>query len=238
MNGRKAMATELCSAIVQKSNTLKNIDMVVCPPYTLLDTAGQIIAHSECMLGAQDLDVHDDGAYTGQISAGMLKDSGCEWVIIGHSERRTLFGESHQTVCEKTKNALKSGLRPIICVGETADERNAGQAVSVVQEQLQYVIDEIGIYAFANVTIAYEPVWAIGTGLTPTPEDAQSMHAHIRELLRAQQKAAAEACRILYGGSMKQHNAKALLGCPDIDGGLIGGASLSADEFIGICNAA
>ncbi len=238
MNGRRVMANELCAAIVNEMQNLKNIDVALCPPFILLDEARKMTAGSECMLGAQDLDMHDDGAYTGQVSAGMLKDAGCEWVIIGHSERRTLFGETNLTVGKKTKQALNRGLKPIVCVGETEDERKTGQETSIVQEQLQSVIDEIGIDSCKDITIAYEPVWAIGTGLTATPEEAQGMHSFIRKQLRSQHDETAKACRILYGGSMKQNNASSLLGCPDIDGGLIGGASLNADEFLGICRSA
>lgn len=238
MNGRKAMAAALCSAIVENVQACNDLDVAICPPFTLLDAVNQIIAGRGCMLGSQDLDRHDDGAYTGQISAGMLKDCGCELVIIGHSERRSLFEETDKIVCDKAMTALKHGIQPIICVGETKDERKAGKALSVVQKQVQFVIDEIGIQAFADAIIAYEPIWAIGTGLTPTPEEAQTMHFNIRGIIRAQHRGIAETSRILYGGSMNQDNAGALLGCPDIDGGLVGGASLSADQFLGICRAA
>ncbi|MCY4150152.1 MAG: triose-phosphate isomerase [Gammaproteobacteria bacterium] len=238
MNGRRAMAHELCTAIANEMPRLGNIDVVLCPPFILLDEVRKMITDSECMLGAQDLDMHDDGAYTGQVSAGMLQDAGCEWVIIGHSERRTLFGESNLTVGQKAKQALAHGLKPIVCVGETEDERKAGQETSIVQGQLQSVIDETGIDSCKDMTIAYEPVWAIGTGLTATPEEAQAMHSFIREQLGSQGDETAKACRILYGGSMKQDNASSLLECPDIDGGLIGGASLTADEFLGICRSA
>ncbi|MYB35589.1 MAG: triose-phosphate isomerase [Gammaproteobacteria bacterium] len=238
MNGRRAMANELCSTIMHEMQNFKNIDVTLCPPFILLDEVRKMTADSECMLGAQDLDMHNDGAYTGQVSAGMLKDAGCEWVIIGHSERRTLFGETNLTVGKKAKQALDHGLKPIVCVGETEGERKAGQETSIVQGQLQSVIDEIGIDSCKDMTIAYEPVWAIGTGLTATPEEAQTMHAFIREQLDLQHDETAKACRILYGGSMKQDNAGSLLGCPDIDGGLIGGASLNAGEFLGICRSA
>lgn len=238
MNGRRAMASELCAAIVNEVQNLQNIEVTLCPPFILLDAVCRMTADSECMLGAQDLDMHDDGAYTGQVSAGMLKDAGCEWVIIGHSERRTLFGETNLTVGRKAKQALNRGLKPIVCVGETEGERRAGQEKSIVQGQLQSVIGEIGIGACKDITIAYEPVWAIGTGLTATPEEAQVMHAFIREQLSSKHDETAKTCRILYGGSMKQDNAASLLECPDIDGGLIGGAALNAREFLGICRSA
>jgi len=238
MNGRKVMASKLCTTIANEMQSLGNIDVALCPPFTLLEEVRQMIAGSACSLGAQDLDMHDDGAYTGQVSAGMLKDSGCEWVIIGHSERRALFGETSHSVSKKTKQALENDLKPIICVGETEDERKAGQEASVVQGQLQSVIDEIGVGSVKNITIAYEPVWAIGTGLTATPEQAQAMHSFIREQLGSRHHETAKTCRILYGGSMKESNAGNLLGCPDIDGGLIGSASLNAEEFLGICRSA
>ncbi|MCY4051673.1 MAG: triose-phosphate isomerase [Gammaproteobacteria bacterium] len=235
MNGRRAMANELCTKIVEEIQNLENIDVALCPPFILLNEVQKMIADNNCMLGAQDLDMHDDGAYTGQVSAEMLKDAGCEWVIIGHSERRTLFGETNLIVSKKVKQALNHGLNPILCVGETEDERKAGQEKTVVQEQLQSVIDEIGIESCKNIAIAYEPVWAIGTGLTATSDEAQTIHSFIREQISSLDDEVANSCRILYGGSMKKNNASSLLVCPDIDGGLIGGASLSADEFLGIC---
>ncbi len=235
MNGRRAMANELCSKIVKEIQNLENIDVVLCPPFILLEEVRKMTTGSNCLLGAQDLDIHDDGAYTGQVSAGMLKDAGCEWAIIGHSERRTFFGETNLMVGKKAKQALSHGLKPIVCVGETENEREAGQEKTVVQEQLLSVINEIGIESCKDITIAYEPVWAIGTGLTATSDEAQTIHCFIRELLDSQNDEVADSCRILYGGSMKPNNARSLLGCSDIDGGLIGGASLNADEFLGIC---
>ena len=238
MNGRRAMAVELCSDIVKGLRELEGIDVAICPPFTLLDTVHEAIAGSACMLGAQDMDLHGDGAYTGQVSAGMLKDCGCELVILGHSERRTLYGETDRSVTDKTEVALKNGMRPIVCVGETREEREGGRAENVVAGQLRSVIDGVGIESFVDAIIAYEPVWAIGTGLTAMPEQAQAMHAFIRNLLAERDRETARICRLLYGGSMKADNAAGLLGCPDIDGGLIGGASLAAEDFLGICKAA
>jgi len=168
----------------------------------------------------------------------MLLDCGCEYVIVGHSERRTLYGESSSDVASKFKAALEAGLRPILCVGETLEQRQAENTEAVINEQLNVVIDAVGIAAFDNAVIAYEPVWAIGTGMTATPEQAQDVHRHIRDLLSSQDAAIAESIQILYGGSMKGENAAGLLTMPDIDGGLIGGASLQAADFLAIAEAA
>ena len=238
MNGGRAMAVELCTRIVEVAHNLENIDIVLCPPFTLLDTVNLAIEDSFCRLGAQDMDLHDSGAYTGQISAALLKDCGCEYVIIGHSERRSLYGETDQIIADKIKKALKNELCAIFCVGETLQEQESGKTQEVISRQLQVVIDTVGIASFANIVIAYEPVWAIGTGLTAIPEQAQGVHQAIREQLAIQDSSIAQKCHILYGGSMKPDNAAELLGCPDINGGLIGGASLVADDFLNICKAA
>ena len=184
------------------------------------------------------MDVNDGGAFTGQTSAAMLNDLNCKYVILGHSERRQFYGETDQSVAGKTAKALEAGLIPIVCVGESQAEREGGITEEVVGRQLKAVLDHVGVDAFAKSVIAYEPVWAIGTGLTASPEQAQEVHAFIRGMLAAENEAVAQQCQILYGGSMKPGNAAELIANPDIDGGLIGGAALAAEDFLGICKAA
>lgn len=238
MNGDRAMAEVLCSEIVTGARAMNDVEIVVCPPFTLLNSVDLVIQDSNCKLGAQDMDLNENGAFTGQISNTMLKDSGCEYVILGHSERRTIYAETDQLVANKVDKALKSGLIAILCVGETQQEREANITAEVVSRQIQAVIDVIGIQAFDNVIIAYEPVWAIGTGLTATPDQAQNVHQAIRQQLAGLDAEIAEGCRILYGGSMKPENAAELISKTDIDGGLIGGAALKAEDFLAICGAA
>jgi len=189
------------------------------------------------MLGAQNLNVNPKGAFTGEVSADMIKDFGARYVIVGHSERRCFYGETNDVVAEKTKAAIGAGLTPILCVGESLEERETGKTEAVLTEQLNSVISLIGIDAFDGVIIAYEPIWAIGTGLTATPEQAQSAHLFIRNLLATSNDKIAQKTQILYGGSMNAGNAADLISCPDIDGGLIGGAALKADDFLQICKA-
>ncbi len=238
MNGDKVMAESLCADIVKGAANLDNVDILLCPPYTLLTQVGVVIEDSGCKLGAQDMDINSSGAFTGQISAAMLKDCGCEYVILGHSERRTIYAESDALVAQKVSVALENDLTAILCVGETQEQREAGTTEEVVSSQIQAVIDLVGITAFESIVIAYEPVWAIGTGLTATPDQAQQVHQGIRQQLASADAAIAEGCRILYGGSMKADNATELLAKPDIDGGLIGGAALKANDFLAICQAA
>ncbi len=238
MNADMAMATALAQEVVAGSAGLANVDILLCPPYPYLFAVGKALEGSACQLGAQDVDRHDRGAFTGQVGASMLLDSGCSHVIVGHSERRTLYHETNALVAEKTGAALDSGLVPILCIGETRREREEGIARKVVSSQIQAVTDPLGIDAFRRVVIAYEPVWAIGTGLTATPGQAQEIHRHIRRELAGLDEGIAAGCRILYGGSMKPDNAQELVAQPDIDGGLIGGASLNARDFLGICRAA
>jgi triosephosphate isomerase len=210
----------------------------VCPPYILIPLAAEKLAGSPVAWGGQNLSVHKSGAYTGEISGPMLRDYDCTYVIVGHSERRTLYGENDAMVVEKYGAAQAAGLIPILCVGETLQEREANQTEVVVARQLDAVLDKHGIGSFKNAVIAYEPVWAIGTGKTATPQQAQEVHRFIRSRLTARDKTVAENTRILYGGSMKGSNARELLAQADIDGGLIGGASLQAEEFLTICRAA
>ena len=238
MNGTQSMARDLCQGIAAGMAQLGDVDVLVCPPAILIATAADALRGSEVGVGGQDLDVNPGGAFTGQTSAAMLLDAGCSHVIVGHSERRQFYGDTDALVADKTQVALDAGLTPIVCLGESQQERESGVTEQVVGDQLRAVLDKVGIAAFANIVIAYEPVWAIGTGLTATPEQAQEVHAFIRGILGAEDSAVAEQCRILYGGSMKPGNAAELISKPDIDGGLIGGASLTSEDFLGICAAA
>lgn len=211
-------------------------DVAVCVPYPYLSETAVALASSDLRWGAQDCSAHAQGAYTGEVSVAMLSEFGCRYVIVGHSERRQFHAETDQLVADKAKIALAAGLTPIVCVGETLAQREAGETESVVKRQLSAVIHALG-HCAGEMVVAYEPVWAIGTGRVATPEQAQAVHA----LLRAQLKAAtphADGMKILYGGSMKPDNAATLMAQPDIDGGLIGGASLKAADFVAICRAA
>ncbi len=212
-------------------------ELAVCVPAPYLAQAQAALAGSGVQWGAQDLSVHDSGAYTGEVSAAMLGDFGCRYVIVGHSERRSYHGESDELVAQKAVRALVSGLTPIVCVGETLAEREQGATDAVVIRQLKPVLAAVGAN-LANIVIAYEPVWAIGTGKTATPDMAQQVHELIRTTLAQADASAAAKVRILYGGSMKPDNAAELLAKPDIDGGLIGGASLKATDFLAIARAA
>lgn len=213
-------------------------EMAVCPPYPYLGQAQLALQGSPLALGAQSLSEHASGAFTGEVSAAMLLEFGCRYVLVGHSERRALFGETDAVVAAKFAAAQEAGLVPVLCVGETLDERNAGQTASVIARQLSAVLDRVGVNAMASAVVAYEPVWAIGTGVTASPAQAQEVHAAIRAQVAALDIGVAEGLRILYGGSVKPQNAKELFGQADIDGGLIGGAALVADDFLAICLAA
>jgi triosephosphate isomerase len=211
-------------------------DVAVCVPFPYLSETAATLAGSDVRWGAQDCSVHEQGAYTGEVSAAMLAELGCRYAIVGHSERRAMHAESDQLVADKAKAALGRGVTPIVCVGETLAQREAGQTEAVVKRQLSAVIHTLA-HCAGEMVVAYEPVWAIGTGLSASPEQAQAVHA----LLRAQLRAAtphADGMKILYGGSVKPDNALALFSQPDIDGGLIGGASLKAADFVAICRAA
>lgn len=210
-------------------------EVAVCVPFPFLSETAVTLAGSDLRWGAQDCSAHEQGAFTGEVSAGMLAEFGCRYVIVGHSERRALHAESDPLVADKAKAALARGVTPIVCVGETLAQREAGQTEAVVKRQLSAVIHALG-HCAGEMVVAYEPVWAIGTGLTATPEQAQSVHAVLRAQLRAA-TAHADAMRLLYGGSVKPDNAAALFAQPDIDGGLIGGASLKAADFVAICRA-
>lgn len=237
MNKTLADACELAEAITQNIPERLDVDVVLCPPFTALKAVGDVIDHTNIKLGAQNMHWMPDGAYTGEISAGMLRDIYCHFVILGHSERRTYFGETDEIVNRKVTAALAAHLTPIVCVGETLEERDGGNAFAVVQRQLKGSLDGLGA-GLAKIVVAYEPVWAIGTGRTAEPCDAQEMHAYIRGVLaELGGDAVAQSIRIQYGGSMKPSNAAKLLAQPDIDGGLIGGAALDARAFIDIVNA-
>ncbi len=215
-----------------------SVDVVLCPPYLGLAAVGAELAGSAVGLGAQNAHWEESGAFTGEVSPGMLLTLACQWVILGHSERRQLFGETDEGVSRRTRAALGAGLKPILCIGETLGQREAGQAESIVLGQLDRGLEGLSAEQVLSVAVAYEPVWAIGTGRTATPEEAQVVHALIRARLRESFGEAAETVRIQYGGSVKSDNAAELFGQADIDGGLIGGASLRAEEFAAIVRAA
>ena len=232
MNGDLASATALVEAVLAGDRGAAEV--AVCPPAVFLMKIGGMLDGSEVALGAQNVCDQEKGAYTGEISAAMLKECGCRYVIVGHSERRTLYGESDALVAARFAMAQRAGLTPILCVGETLEEREQGVTESVVARQLDAVVERSGGAALGAAVIAYEPVWAIGTGKVATPEQAQAVHRFVRERLAALDAGVAEQVRILYGGSMNPANAAELLAQADIDGGLIGGASLKADDFLAI----
>ena len=210
-------------------------EVLVCAPFPYLAQVELLIQGSKVMLGAQNLNTNSSGAYTGEVSADMIKDFGARHVIVGHSERRSLYGETSTMVAEKTKAALNAGLTPLLCIGESIEQRDSGNTEAVIEKQLSAVIELVGIEAFNQIIIAYEPVWAIGTGVTATPEQAQEAHLFIRSLLAKNDESVAQKTPILYGGSMNASNASELISCADIDGGLIGGAALKAEDFLQIC---
>jgi len=238
MNGSRASIKELLDGLKAGIGEVKTAEVAVCPPYVYLADVQARLEGTPIAWGGQNLSTEPGGAFTGEISADMLLDFGCKYVIVGHSERRTLYGEDDALVARKYAVARAAGLIPILCVGETLEERENGTTEAVVARQLKAVIDREGIEALADGVIAYEPVWAIGTGKTASPEQAQEVHAFIRQLLAESDAGVAEQVRIQYGGSMNPGNAAELLAQPDIDGGLIGGASLKADDFLSICRAA
>lgn len=236
MNGDAASAESLLASVRDGARDLPGV-AGVCPPYPYLALAASRLAGSAVSWGAQDVCAFEDGAYTGEVSARMLVDLGCTWVLVGHSERRTLFGDTDAEVVRKTTRALAAGLMPVVCLGETLAEREAGATESVLARQIDAVCPVLRD-AGERCVLAYEPVWAIGTGLTAAPAQAQSAHAFIRARLAAGGVLAAPGLRLLYGGSVKPSNAVELFGQPDVDGGLIGGASLVAADFLSICRAA
>jgi triosephosphate isomerase len=238
MNGSLAANAVLLSGIKSGLGSPSNCDIAVCVPAPYFSQCKSELAGSTVAWGAQDMSMHESGAYTGEVSAAMLLDFGCRYVIVGHSERRTYHGETNDLVAQKTQRALKAGLTPIVCVGETLSQREAGQTEHVVGEQVEAILNSLERNKLTHIVVAYEPVWAIGTGKTATPQMAQEVHAMIRAKFAAKDPGGAANVQILYGGSMKPDNAKELLAMPDIDGGLIGGASLKAADFLGIIHAA
>ena len=234
MNASKESVNKLVMGILSGMSNVSS-EVVICAPFPYLSQVEALITHSQVRLGAQNLNTNMSGAFTGEVSADMIKDFGAQHVIVGHSERRSLYGETNTIVAEKVKAALDSGLIPLFCVGETLEQREAGETESVVAAQINTVVDLVGIDAFLNIVVAYEPVWAIGTGVTASPEQAQEVHAFIRQLLANNNYDVAQQTPILYGGSMNATNAKELIACADIDGGLIGGASLKPEDFLQIC---
>lgn len=236
MNASKVMLNELLAGIT--ANAAQQTDVVVFPPAPYLLAAADKLQGSPVKFGGQNLNANDSGAYTGEVSASMLVDCGCEAVLVGHSERRTLFAETDADVLAKTEAALAAGLVPYVCIGETLAERDANKTEAVVEQQINAVLNGLTVQQLAKCVFAYEPVWAIGTGKTASPEQAQQVHAFIRGLIAAKDEELALNSHILYGGSVKASNAKELFDQQDIDGGLVGGASLKAEEFLGICNPA
>ncbi|MGH8285671.1 MAG: triose-phosphate isomerase [Steroidobacteraceae bacterium] len=238
MHGSRAENGALVEAIIAQLPPESNAECVVCPPFVYLQDVARLLRDSPVMLGAQSVSAESHGAYTGEIAAAMLKDVGCTYVIVGHSERRLLFGEHDRFVARKFAAAQAKGLMPILCVGEQLAERESGRTHEVVSRQIEAVLELCGAESLTNAVIAYEPVWAIGTGRNATPEQAQDVHAFIRGRIGARDARIAAATRILYGGSVKASNAAELFSMPDVDGGLIGGASLKAEEFVAILAAA
>ena len=238
MHGSKKEAHALVEGIKRGIKQDISTDVLILPPFPYLSEINSLLGGTTLLLGAQNLYLGGQGAFTGEVSGPMLAEMGCQYVLVGHSERRSLFQEDLSLVAAKFKAAQEAKLIPILCVGETKKEREEGKTESIIQKQLESVSELVGLSAFQQAVIAYEPVWAIGTGLTATPDQAEVVHAFIRSLISKIQVDLAKTIRILYGGSMKPENAQALLAMPDIDGGLIGGASLEVESFLNICKAA
>lgn len=239
MNGSLATNAQLLDDIVVASSEANSSsEVLVCAPFVYLSQLQEKLMSTEVRWGSQDVSSKKMGAYTGEVAASMLSDFSCGYVIVGHSERRAYHLESNELVAQKALRAIESGLTAIVCVGETLEERESGQTNAIVSAQLKAVLEVLSDDDLNKIVVAYEPVWAIGTGKTATPEMAQEVHADLRALIAARNMVVAEKVRILYGGSMKPDNAKELLSMPDIDGGLIGGASLKAVDFFAIVNAA
>ncbi len=237
MHGNLQQNEALLSAILRDIDGLA-VGVAVCVPFPYLQQTANLLSGSVVAWGAQTLSEHPSGAYTGEVSASMLRDFGCRYVLVGHSERRALFGETDAAVAAKFRSAQVNGLVPVLCVGETLAERDAGRTLEVVRAQVNAVINLLGVEALASAVVAYEPVWAIGTGVTASPAQAQEVHAAIRDHIAGANCNVAQALPILYGGSVKAQNAAALFACKDIDGGLIGGAALVAEDFVAVCRAA
>ena len=238
MHGSLPENQALLDKVAVVADGLSRAHAAVCVPFPYLAQVQSALAGSKAAWGGQNVSQHPKGAFTGEVSAGMLREFGCRYVIVGHSERRQLFGEDDATVALKAMAVLAEGMVPVVCVGETLAERESGVTEKVVGRQLGVVADRIGPEGLKASVLAYEPVWAIGTGKTATPQQAQAVHAYLRGVLATRDKSIAAAMPILYGGSVKAANAVELFGMPDVDGGLVGGASLVAEEFLAICQAA
>lgn len=238
MNGSRSSIQALLEELVQGGSAVGGAELAVFPPFVYLDEVRQRLADTAIAWGAQNCSEKAPGAYTGEVAVSMLLDFDCRYTLVGHSERRTLYGETDEIVAAKVAALRKAGIRPMLCIGETLEERDVGSTAAVVARQLDAVLRWEGIQAFADIVIAYEPVWAIGTGKTASPEQAQEVHAFIRGQLAGHDANIASSARILYGGSVKASNAAELFAMPDIDGGLIGGASLNPRDFLEIAQAA
>jgi triosephosphate isomerase len=238
MHGSRAENASLVETLLDLLRPESRAEVLICPPFVYLWETGRMLKDTDVALGAQSVCAEPLGAFTGEISGSMLLDVGCRYVLVGHSERRQLYGESDALVARKFMAAQAQGLTPVLCVGETLEERESGRTTQVVERQLEAVLSVSGVAALGNAVIAYEPVWAIGTGRTASPEQAQEVHALIRAKVAALDATIAGSVRILYGGSVKASNARELFAMADIDGGLVGGASLTAEEFAQICAAA
>lgn len=238
MHGGLKTNLQLLQDVVAGVAELRGMTAAVCVPFPYLAQAQSVLSGTCVSWGAQNLSEQAQGAFTGEVSAAMLQDFACRYVLVGHSERRAIYGESSALVAEKFAAALAAGLRPVLCVGETLAQREAEQTVEVVSAQMDAVLIRVGVAAFSGAVVAYEPVWAIGTGRTATSGQAQEVHAAIRAQIASADAKVADGLQILYGGSVKPSNAAELFGMPDIDGGLIGGASLVASDFLAICRAA
>ena len=237
LNGSLSSVKQLVDGIKAGADGIGKNEAAVCPPFIYISLVSNLLAGSNIALGSQDVSDQDSGAFTGEISGSMLNDFSCKYAIVGHSERRSLYAEDDQLTARKFAAARKVGLKPILCVGELLEEREQGITEQVVARQLDAVIELEGVAALKDAVIAYEPVWAIGTGKTASPDQAQDVHAFIRNKISGLDAGVADKVQILYGGSVKGANAQELFAMPDIDGGLIGGASLQAEEFLAICKA-
>lgn len=235
MNGSRADGQQLAKALAEGLGAVSQ-EVAVCVPFVYLSDIANVLGDSGIKLGAQNVADQASGAYTGEISAAMLKDCGCKYALVGHSERRSYYGDTDQSVAQRFCHAQKQGVVPVLCVGETLEEREQDKTFEVIDQQINAVIEAAGVEALQDAVIAYEPVWAIGTGKTATDEQAQEVHHYIRQQIAARNAEIAGKLQILYGGSVKPDNAKALFAMPDIDGGLVGGASLDAAGFLKICH--
>jgi triosephosphate isomerase (TIM) len=238
MHGSLRENALLIDRVVAGLSGVAGCEVLLCVPFPYLAQVAECLQSSSVLWGAQNVSEYSAGAFTGEVAAAMLVDFACSHVLVGHSERRTLYGESDAVVAAKCKAVLAAGMRPVLCVGETLREREAGLTQAVVDRQLSAVLDSVGVEAFARIVVAYEPIWAIGTGLTASPVQAEEVHAAIRLRIAGLDAAVAEGLQILYGGSVKPQSAVELFAQPNIDGGLIGGAALVADDFLAICRAA